>query len=94
MPANGQYVLWPFLSSDKTMTATVDNDINNILSNFSTSGGWFQQIEINGTGANGAVSISITLQPGEKKTLSILFGWYFPHHNWLDLPLDNYYSLL
>ena len=45
-------------------------------------------------GANGAVSISATLQAGEKKTLSILFGWYFPHHNWLDLPLDNFYSLL
>ena len=28
MSANGQYVLWPFLSSDKTMTAVVDNDIN------------------------------------------------------------------
>jgi non-lysosomal glucosylceramidase len=94
MPANGQYVLWPFLSSDKTMTAVVDNDIKNILSNFSVNGGWFRQTEINGFGANGAVSISTTLQPGEKKTLSILFGWYFPHHNWLDLPLDNFYSLL
>jgi uncharacterized protein (DUF608 family) len=94
MPANGQYVLWPFLSSDKTMTAVVDSDINNILSNFSANGGWFQQTEINGFSANGAVSISTILQPGEKKTLSILFGWYFPHHNWLDFPLDNYYSLL
>ena len=27
MPANGQYVLWPFLSSDQTMSATVDNDL-------------------------------------------------------------------
>ncbi|CAF0731261.1 unnamed protein product [Adineta steineri] len=94
MPSNGQYVLWPFLSSDQTMTATVDNNINNILSNFSAYGGWYQQTEIKGTGANGAVSISTILQPGEKKTLSILFAWYFPHHNWLDLPLDNYYSLL
>jgi len=94
MPPNGQYVLWPFLSSDKTMSAVVDNDITNILSNFSANGGWFQQTQINGTGANGAVSISTKVQPGEKKTLSILFGWYFPHHNWLDLPLDNYYSLL
>jgi non-lysosomal glucosylceramidase len=93
-PANGQYVLWPFLSSDKTMTAIVNNDINTILGNFSANGGWFQQTEIKGSGANGAVSISTTLQPGEKKTLSILFAWYFPHHNWLDLPLDNYYSLL
>jgi non-lysosomal glucosylceramidase len=94
MSSNGQYVLWPFLSSDQTMTATVDNDINNILSNFSTNGGWFQQTEIKGSGASGAVSISTTLQPGEKKTLSIVFAWYFPHHYWLDLPLENYYSLL
>ena len=94
MPANGQYVLWPFLSADKTMSAGVDNDVNNILTNFSVNGGWYQQTQINGSGANGAVSISTKLQPGENKTLSILFGWYFPHHNWLDLPLDNYYSLL
>jgi non-lysosomal glucosylceramidase len=93
MPANGQYVLWPFLSSDKTMSAVVDNDIMNVLTNFSANGGWFQT-QINAPGANGAVSISTKLQPGEKKTLSILFGWYFPHHNWLDLPLDNFYSLL
>ena len=94
MSANGQYVLWPFVSSDTTMSAVVDNDITNILSNFSAHGGWFQQTKINGPGVNGAVSISTKLQPGEKKTLSILFGWYFPHHNWLDLPLDNFYSLL
>ncbi|CAF2079577.1 unnamed protein product [Rotaria magnacalcarata] len=95
MAANGQYLLWPFLSSDQTMTATIDNDINNLLSNFSTNGGWFQQTEIQGSAAaNGAVSISTKLQPGEKKTVSILFAWYFPHHYWLDLPLDNYYSLL
>ena len=94
IPANGQYVLWPFLSSDKTMSAAVDNEMNNLLSNFSVNGGWFRQVQINGTGANGAVSISTKLQPGENKTLSILFGWYFPHHNWLNLSLDNYYSLL
>ncbi|CAF3641209.1 unnamed protein product [Rotaria socialis] len=95
MTANGQYLLWPMLSSDQTMTATIDNDINNLLSNFSTNGGWFQQTEIEGSAAaNGAVSISTKLQPGEKKTASILFAWYFPHHYWLDLPLDNYYSLL
>ena len=94
MPANGQYVLWPFKSSDQTTTATIDNDINHILSNFSAYGGWFQQIEIQGAGAHGAVSISTRLQPREKKTLSILFAWYFPHHYWLDVPLDNYYSLL
>ncbi|CAF4796443.1 unnamed protein product [Rotaria sp. Silwood1] len=94
MSANGQYVLWPFLSSDQTMTATIDNDITNILSNFSINGGWFEQTEIKGSAAYGAVSISTRLQPGEKKTLSILFAWYFPHHYWLDLPLDNYYSLL
>ena len=43
MPANGQYLLWPVLSSsDQTMTATVDNDINNLLNNFSKNGGWIQ----------------------------------------------------
>lgn len=94
MPANGQYVLWPFLSSDKTMSAVVDNNITSILSNFSINGGWFQQTEIKQAAANGAVSISTKLQSGEKKTLSILFAWYFPHHNWLNLTLDNYYSLL
>jgi hypothetical protein len=67
-------MLWPFLSSDKTTTATVDNEINNILSNLSISGGWYQQTKINGTGA---VSISKILQPGEKKTLSILFALVF-----------------
>ena len=93
MSANGQYALWPFLSSDKTMSFMVDDDIDNILTNFSTNGRW-SQTQMNGTGVNGAVSITTVLQPGEKKTLSILFAWYFPHHNWLDLPLDNYYSLL
>lgn len=93
-PANGQYVLWPFLASDQRMTATIDNSINNILTNFSANGGWFQQTDIKGAGAHGAVSISANLGPGEKKTLSILFAWYFPHHYWLDLPLNNYYSLL
>jgi hypothetical protein len=81
MSANGQYVLCPFLSSDKTMTAVLQNHIKNILSHFSVNGGWFQQTERNGFGANGAVSISTILQRGQKKTLSILFGWYFPHHN-------------
>ncbi|CAF4581318.1 unnamed protein product, partial [Rotaria sp. Silwood2] len=94
MPANGQYVLWPFLSSNQTMTVTIDNDINNILNNISINGTWFEQTELKGSAANGAVSISTKLQPGEKKTLSILFAWYFPHLYWLDLPLDNYYLLL
>ncbi|CAF3168454.1 unnamed protein product [Rotaria sp. Silwood2] len=94
MPANGQYVLWPFLSSNQTMTVTIDNDINNILNNISINGTWFEQTELKGSAANGAVSISTKLQPGEKKTLSILFAWYFPHHYWLDLSLDNYYLLL
>jgi non-lysosomal glucosylceramidase len=92
--SNGQFVLWPFLSSDQTMTATINNDINNILNDFSLNGGWFNQTEIKGAAMNGAVSISTKLNPGEKKTLSILFAWYFPHHYWLDLPIDNYYSLL
>jgi len=93
MPANGQYALWPFLSSDKTMSAVVDNDINNILGNFSLNGAW-GQTQLSTSAVHGAVSVTTILQPGEKKTLSILFAWYFPHHNWLDLPLDNYYSLL
>jgi hypothetical protein len=41
-----------------------------------------------------AVSISTMLNPGDKKTLSILFAWYFPHHYWLDLPLDDYYLIM
>jgi non-lysosomal glucosylceramidase len=95
MPANGQYVLWPFVASDDTMTTTVNSDISLILSSFSANGGWPQQTNINGSAAvNGAVSISTTLKAGENKTLSILFAWYFPHHNWLNLSLDNYYSLL
>ena len=92
--SNGQFALWPFASSDQTATATVDDDIEKILLQFSRNGGWPEQKRINQSGIHGALSISSTLQPGETKTLSILFAWYLPHHYWLDLPLDNYYALL
>ncbi|CAF1638891.1 unnamed protein product, partial [Didymodactylos carnosus] len=45
-PANGQYSLWPFLSSNQIMTATVDNDINHLLNGFVTNGGWYEQTQI------------------------------------------------
>ncbi|UJR11626.1 hypothetical protein I4U23_015807 [Adineta vaga] len=93
--ANGQFLLCPYLSSNRSMSATVDNDIENLLNQFVKNGGWFDRTEIKQANAvHGAVSLSTILQPGEKQTLSILFAWYFPHHYWLDLPLDNYYSLL
>ena len=90
--SSGQFVLWPFNVTGQSMTATVDNDLNNILTTFANSGGWFETTTIKQAAVHGAVSVSAVLQPGEKTTLSILFAWYFPHHYWLDLPLDNYYS--
>ena len=92
--SNGQFVLWPFNVSGQSMSATVDNDLNKILTSFVNNGGWMNTTTIKQSAVHGAVSVSTTLQPGEKKTLSILFAWYFPHHYWLDLPLDNYYSLI
>ncbi|CAF1591372.1 unnamed protein product [Adineta ricciae] len=93
--ANGQFLLWPYLSSNRTMSATIDNNIENLLNKFAENGRWSDDTPIQqSAGVHGAVSISTTLQPGEQQTLSILFAWYFPHHFWLDLPLDNYYSLL
>lgn len=93
--ASGQYALWPVLSADSSMSSTVDDNLGNILSNFSKNGGWSNSPSSGkSSGVYGAVSISTTLKPSEAKTLSILFAWHFPHHNWLDLPLDNFYSLL
>ena len=92
--SSGQFAFWPFVLNDRTMTATVDSDLKHLLTAFASDGGWKNQTTIQQSAAHGAVSLSTVLQPGEKKTLSILFAWYFPHHFWLDLPLDNYYSLI
>jgi len=93
-PSNASFALWPVASVNQTMSATIDNDLNRILNDFSNNGGWSNSTQTSGSATNGAVSISTILQPGEKRTLSIVFAWYFPHHTWLDSPLDNYYSLL
>lgn len=92
--SSGQFALWPVLSGNKQMSVTVDNSLKNILNTFDEQGSWPTGNGIRQLGVHGAVSVSTILSPGEKTTLSIVFAWYFPHHNWLNLPLNNYYSLM
>lgn len=41
-----------------------------------------------------AISLDVLLQPNESIALPIILTWYFPHHNYLNEKLDNYYTLL
>lgn len=43
---------------------------------------------------NGAVSASVNLGPKEKKEVTLVLSWYYPHREFLGLPVGNYYSNL
>lgn len=49
---------------------------------------------LNKTGIYGAASAKTVLQPGEKKSLTIILSWYYPHRDLSKVHVGNLYSLL
>jgi hypothetical protein len=44
--------------------------------------------------AHGAVAASVTLAPGETRSLTIVFAWHLPHRLYVGQELGNYYAAL
>lgn len=49
---------------------------------------------LNKTGIYGAASVRTTLQAGEKKSLTIILSWYYPHRDLAKVHVGNMYSAL
>lgn len=51
-------------------------------------------MSLNKTGLYGAASVKTQLQPGEKKSLTLIMSWYYPHRDVAKVHVGNLYSAL
>lgn len=51
-------------------------------------------ISLNKTGLYGAASVKTQLQPGEKKSLTLIMSWYYPHRDVAKVHVGNLYSTM
>lgn len=49
---------------------------------------------LNKSGLFGAASLKTQLQPGEKKSLTLIMSWYYPHRDLAKVHVGNLYSAL
>lgn len=53
-----------------------------------------EALKVESDATHGALEASALLAAGETRTISIVFAWYFPEHDYAGAALGNYYSLL
>lgn len=44
------------------------------------------------TGLHGAASVKLNLKPGERKSLTIIMSWHYPHRDMSKVHIGNYYT--
>ncbi|CAZ94529.1 GH116 family glycosyl-hydrolase [Zobellia galactanivorans] len=74
------------------VTYSVADDLNKLWDEFSDNGNF--QEDIHDSGQYGAISAKVSLAPGEKRTITIAMGWYFPERPISVEIVGNYYTNL
>lgn len=74
------------------VTYAVTNDLSKMWSDFDNSGSF--RAKIKDSGKYGAISAKVFLAPGEKRTVTIAMGWYFPERPISMEIVGNYYTNL
>ncbi|XP_068707315.1 uncharacterized protein [Montipora foliosa] len=93
-PQSGSTTLYALDDDEATGSFAVADDFADIWKNFSKTGEIGVSNSPNKTGIHGSASVKTTLLPGEKKSLTIILSWYYPHRDLAKVHVGNMYAVL
>ncbi|XP_020613507.1 uncharacterized protein LOC110051776 [Orbicella faveolata] len=93
-PQSGSATLYAVDNDDRLGSFAVADDFREIWANFSNTGEIGVPKSLNKTGLYGAASVKTQLQPGEKKSLTLIMSWYYPHRDVAKVHVGNLYSTM
>lgn len=90
-PAYGDVTLKAIVSSGVTASTGVASNITSLLASFANTG---SVSGANAMGTVGGATVGVTVPAGTATSVSIVFAWYFPERDYVNVNIGNFYSNL
>ncbi|KAK3748066.1 hypothetical protein QZH41_014759 [Actinostola sp. cb2023] len=93
-PQSGSTTLYAVGGEGETTSFAVADDFGDVWNHFAETGLAGNTTNITKFGLHGSASIQTSLQPGQKKSLTIIMSWHYPNRDHANVNIGNFYSNL
>jgi len=91
---SGSITLYVVEEEGDTASFAAADEFREVWQQFSRSGSLGNFKNVTSMALHGSAAIQTSLQPGQKKSLSIIMAWYYPNRDHAQIGIGNFYSNL